>query len=128
MIWEMFRLQGELLLAVTYGYHVRGCDDRLLAASKRRVKFAVERVLPGTLLINHIPLCMYFFFFAHRKHDRLSANPSVRYIPEWVPWFSYKPLIRVGRDLGNQLLYPPFHKVKECMVSNYFFQLINILE
>jgi len=53
----MFSLQGELILAVTYGYQVRGRDDRMIEAAKRRNAFAIEKILPGALLVNHIPLC-----------------------------------------------------------------------
>jgi hypothetical protein len=53
--------------------------------------------------------------------DRLSTYLSVRHIPEWLPWFSYKPVARIGRELGNQVLYPPMQFVKESMVRNYSF-------
>lgn len=43
---------------------------------------------------------------------------SVRHIPEWLPWFSYKPLARVGHELGIQVLYPPIRFVKESMVRD----------
>ena len=41
----------------------------------------------------------------------------VRHIPDWLPWFSYKPLARVGRDLGLEVLHPPIDFVKDAMVS-----------
>jgi len=73
----MSSLQGELILGVAYGYEVHGHDDRLLRASMRRIRFAAERILPGTLLINYIPLCMFFFLFsfADRQHPGLTAYP-----------------------------------------------------
>jgi len=43
----------------------------------------------------------------------------VRHIPEWLPWFSYKPLAHTGHNLGNQVLYPPLQFVKEGIVSTY---------
>ena len=46
---------------------------------------------------------------------------SVRYIPEWLPWLSYKPLARIGHKLGNQVLYPPLQFVKESMVCGHPF-------
>lgn len=82
---------------MTYGHHKYERDDGLLAVSKRRNKFASGKIHPGSLLINHLPL--------------------LRYIPDWLPWFSYKPLIRFGTDLGNQVLYPPVRKVKERMLN-----------
>lgn len=62
-IQETSSLQGELILGMAYGYEVHGHDDGLLRASTRRIRFATEKILPGTLLINYIPLCMYFFLF-----------------------------------------------------------------
>jgi len=38
-------LQGELILAVTYGYQVRGRDDRIIDAAKRRNEFAIGKIL-----------------------------------------------------------------------------------
>jgi hypothetical protein len=64
----MFCLQGELILGVTYGYEVHGRDDKFLDASKRRNKFAMEVVPFNALLLNHIPLCTYFFL-VHQQHD-----------------------------------------------------------
>jgi len=89
--------QGELILAVTYGYEVHRSDDRMVNAAKRLNQFGIEMALPGALLINSIPL--------------------LRHIPEWLPWFSYKPLARVGRELGNQVLHPPVRFVKESMLN-----------
>lgn len=50
------RFQGELILAVTYGYEVHGSDDRMVNAAKRLNQFGIEMALPGALLINSIPL------------------------------------------------------------------------
>lgn len=47
----------------------------------------------------------------------LSTSSSVRYIPEWIPWFSYWPLARVGSDLGKRALYPPIQFVKEGILN-----------
>ena len=67
--------------------------------------------------IKYLSVCNLTFV----QDDGLSMYHSVRHIPEWLPWFSYKPLARVGRDLGNQVLYPPIQFVKESIVSNYFY-------
>ncbi|KAH9986740.1 cytochrome P450 [Russula compacta] len=97
--WEVYveLFQGELILAMTYGCEVQGPDDRMIDAAKRMNKFGSEQILPGALLVNHIPL--------------------LRHIPGWLPWFSYKPLTRIGHELGNQVLYPPIQLVKENMVN-----------
>ena len=41
----------------------------------------------------------------------------MRYIPEWLPWISYKPLARIGRDIGRQVIREPIQFVRESMVS-----------
>ncbi|KAH9980679.1 cytochrome P450 [Russula compacta] len=92
---ELF--QGELVLAMTYGYEVLHRDDKMVEASKRMSEFGVPKILPGALLVNDIPF--------------------LRHIPEWLPWFSYKPLARVGTELGKQVLYPPIQFVKESILN-----------
>jgi hypothetical protein len=52
----MLRFQGELILAVTYGYQVNGSDDRIVDAAKRLNRFGIEKALPGALLVNSVPL------------------------------------------------------------------------
>ena len=43
----------------------------------------------------------------------------MRHIPEWLPWFSYKPLARIGRDIGREVVHEPIRFVKESIVSHY---------
>jgi len=56
MIYQILRFQGELILAVTYGYEVHGSDDRMVDSAIRLNQFGIEMALPGALLINSIPL------------------------------------------------------------------------
>jgi hypothetical protein len=100
---------------MTYGYEVHGPDDRILNASKRMLEFGEKKVLPGALLVNYLPFRMKSRLF----HDSMDLHTSVRYIPEWVPWLSYKPLARIGYNMGNKVLYPPLQFVKESIVSSY---------
>ncbi|KAH9986764.1 cytochrome P450 [Russula compacta] len=90
---ELF--QGQLILEMTYGYEAQERNDRMVDAAKMMTKFGEERILPGASLVNNIPF--------------------LRHIPEWLPWFSYKPLARIGHEMGNQVLYPPIQFVKESM-------------
>ncbi|KAH9967250.1 cytochrome P450 [Russula dissimulans] len=88
---------GELILATAYGYEAHERDDVMIETSKRVNQFGIEHMLPGALLVNDIPL--------------------LRHIPEWLPWFSYKPLARYGHHLGNQAVYPPIQFVKKSMLD-----------
>jgi cytochrome P450 len=49
--------QGESILAMTYGYEVQEHDDKLLQTAKTMSKFGADQVLPGALLVNHLPFC-----------------------------------------------------------------------
>ena len=88
--------------------------------SSRPIRFIREVRSSITFLFVCVSL---FFDFMHRQPDRPRTYTSVRHIPDWLPWFSYQPLIRHGKDLGNKVLYPPIRKVKESMVSDYILTL-----
>ncbi|KAH9970767.1 cytochrome P450 [Russula compacta] len=90
-------LQGDLILAMTYGYEVRGREDRMMEAPREMTELGSATALPGALLINDLP------FLWH--------------IPEWLPWFSYKPLARYGRDLGLEVLNAPIQFVRDAMLK-----------
>lgn len=42
----------------------------------------------------------------------------MRHIPEWLPWFSYKQLGRLGYDVGQQAVLEPMEFVMESMVND----------
>jgi len=46
----------------------------------------------------------------------VTYSTSVRYIPEWLPWFSYKRLARYGFDLGQKVVHGPMKFVGESIV------------
>jgi hypothetical protein len=54
----MLRFQGELILAMTYGYELRHREDNMIDAVKRMSKFVTTKLLPGALLVNQIPIRM----------------------------------------------------------------------
>jgi len=85
------------MLRMTYGYKAQEHGDRILDAAQRLNKFAIETILPGALLVNYLH--------------------CLRHIPEWLPWLSYKPLARIGHNLGNEVLYPPLQFVKESILN-----------
>ncbi|KAI0257947.1 cytochrome P450 [Gloeopeniophorella convolvens] len=91
-------LQGELILAMTYGYEVKGEDDRKVTVSRDALGFGSRTALPGALLVNHLPI--------------------LRHIPEKLSWFSYKPLARFGRDLWHEVMESPIQIVKDSMTTS----------
>ena len=54
----------------------------------------------------------------------LRSFTPVRFIPEWLPWFSYKPLARYGYDIGQEVLHGPMKFVRESIVSILMFNNI----
>ena len=46
----------------------------------------------------------------------------VKYIPEWLSWFSYKPLARIGFNIGQEVLHEPMEFVKEAIVGIRIFK------
>lgn len=110
---------------MTYGYEVHQRDDEMLEAAKTMSSFGAPRVLPGALLVNDLPLRVCSLLTLCIKYLPLLPIPTVRHIPEWLAWFSYKPLARVGNELGKQVLYPPIQFVKESIVGSSFFRCKN---
>ena len=41
----------------------------------------------------------------------------MRHIPEWLLWFSYKPLARIGRDIENEVVREPMQFVRKSVES-----------
>ncbi|KAH9957214.1 cytochrome P450 [Russula dissimulans] len=97
--WEahLEDLSGELILAVGYGYEVKGRNDRKVIVARKLTQLGAETALPGGVLVNDLPF--------------------LRYIPEWLPWLSYKPLARYGYDLGQEVMHGPMSFVREGMAN-----------
>jgi len=67
---------------MTYGYEVHGSNDWLLVASQRRNEFSNAKILPGSVLVNHIPLCMKFLRMrignmTNSMHTHSTPHPGV---------------------------------------------------
>lgn len=54
---QLSSLSGSLILAMGYGYEVKGLDDRKVQAAGKLVQVVSETALPGALLVNDLPLC-----------------------------------------------------------------------
>lgn len=97
--WEahLEHLTGELILELGYGFQVQGRDDWRIKNARKLAQLAGEVINPGALLVNDLPI--------------------LRHIPEWLSWFSYKPLARQGRDLGQAVMHGPLTFARECIVN-----------
>ena len=47
------------MLAMGYGYEVKGLNDQKIKAARKLAHIISETVLPGALLVNDIPFCEY---------------------------------------------------------------------
>ena len=110
--------QGELILEMTYEYEVKGRYDRKLDVSRQLSEFGSK--IPGSAsLINAFPFSVSGLSSAqHIELTNVIITIPVRYIPAWVPYFSFEPLASIGRTLGQEVLYEPMRFVKESIVSN----------
>ncbi|KAI0253714.1 cytochrome P450 [Lactifluus subvellereus] len=88
-------LQGQLIMSLTYGYDLKSHDDKMIVAPVQVTRIAAPLVLPGALLVNHLPF--------------------LRHIPSWVPRLNYESLARIGRELGQRMMDEPINFVKNAM-------------
>ncbi|KAI0263944.1 cytochrome P450 [Gloeopeniophorella convolvens] len=88
-------LQGEVILSMTYGYNIEGSGDKFLAIARHMSEIGAATIIPGATLVNELPL--------------------LRHIPAWLPWFSYQPLARVGRELWEEIRLAPIQFAKQSV-------------
>ncbi|KAI9441782.1 cytochrome P450 [Lactarius indigo] len=83
-----------IIMSLVYGYDLKE-NDNVIVAPVQLGHILARFVLPGAALVNHLPF--------------------LRHIPSWVPWFSYEPLTRLGRELGLRTMNEPIDFVKNAM-------------
>ena len=103
-------------MSLTYGYDLKGNDDRMIAAPVQATELLGQVILPGAVLVNHLPFCAD----TRSVHSYNSALPmsTVRHMPSWVPWFNYVSLGQRGRELSSRMINEPLNFVKDAMVRN----------
>ena len=69
-------MSGSLMLAMGYGYEVKGLNDPKIKAARKLAHLIGETVLPGALLVNDVPFCEYL---------RHCASPALIYASEIHP-------------------------------------------
>jgi cytochrome P450 len=87
-------LQGKLIMSLAYGYDVKD-GDKILEAPVQASKIMTPLVVPGAVLVNYLPF--------------------LRYIPSWVPYFSYEPLAQIVRKLSERIKNEPIDFVKRAL-------------
>ena len=54
-------MSGSLMLAMGYGYEVKGINDQKIKAARNLAHLIGETFLPGALLVNDLPFREYTF-------------------------------------------------------------------
>jgi hypothetical protein len=52
-------MSGSLMLAMGYGYEVKGLNDQKIKAARTLAQLISETALPGALFVNDLPFCEY---------------------------------------------------------------------
>jgi hypothetical protein len=88
-------MQGELILAMTYGYEPQGRTDRKVEVARKFSDFGSEVGLPGALLVNDIPLCMCHVIFQCGRnfvhdHNYSASHPLLATLVELQATCSFR--------------------------------------
>ena len=82
------KFQGKVIMSLVYIYGLKE-NDKIVVAPVELGHILGRLVLPGAALENHFPFHMNLHFaIASRK--RIWQPFSVRHIPSWIPWLSYR--------------------------------------
>jgi cytochrome P450 len=87
-------LQRKIIMFLLYGYDLKE-NDKIVEAPVQLGKVLGRLVLPGAALVTYLQF--------------------LRYIPSWVPWLSYEPLVQECRELGRRTRDEPIDFVKNAM-------------
>ena len=101
-------------MSLAYGYDLKS-GDKILEAPIQASKILAPLILPGAVLVNHLPFCADLNFIP----VMLVASHGyflVRHIPSWVPYLSYEPLARIVRKLSGRIRNEPIDFVKNALV------------
>jgi hypothetical protein len=111
-------------MSVAYGYDLKS-GDKIIEAPVQNSKMMSRLLSPGRALVNYLPFrAVLNFVLAVLVMPH--SFPSVRYIPSWVPYFSYKPLVRIGMKLSERTKNEPIDFVKNALVCGDHFPSVHL--
>ncbi|KAF9546749.1 cytochrome P450 [Agrocybe pediades] len=92
---ETRRLASSVILAISYGYQVKGSDDYFISLAEKVMSYLERVVAPNNYLIDSLPI--------------------LRYIPEWMPGAGFKKEARQCRELLYRMVSEPYGMVVSQM-------------
>jgi hypothetical protein len=117
--------QGRVIKSLTFGYDLKD-GDKILEALDQQTKI-LNKLAPGIgAPVNLLPFCAVSNSFLHACS--VSWLFLVRHIPSWVPYFSYEPLIRIGRKTSERIKNEPFEFVKNALVCGHYARTFTFTE
>ncbi|KAF8895098.1 cytochrome P450 [Infundibulicybe gibba] len=88
-------LAAAIIMAIVYGHNVSSMDDEYTLISEKAIEGAAKAALPGSLLVNIIPV--------------------LRYIPPWFPGATFHQIAAQTRELKCQVVNRGFELVRKNM-------------
>jgi hypothetical protein len=93
-------MAGETILSIAYGLEIQQENDPYLKISEAGVLPLVIAAVPGTFLVDSIPL--------------------LKYVPAWFPGASFQRKAREWRKLARTMVEMPYAEAKKDIVSEIF--------
>ena len=92
-------------MKLAYGMDIDSLDNKYIRLSRDAFEAASLTRVPGAFWVEFIP--------------------SLKYIPDWVPFVPFKIHAKRGKDLWTRMRDEPFDFAKQNMVCNVFFGELN---
>lgn len=96
-------MAGETILSIAYGIQIKQDHDPYLEVSEAAVLPLVIAGVPGTFLVDSIPL--------------------LKHVPAWFPGASFQRKARQWCELARRMIEMPYAQAKKDIVSTNFRSL-----
>jgi hypothetical protein len=94
-------------MQVAYGIKVQESDDPYISLSEEALKRLDEASMPGTFLVDFLPI--------------------LKYVPSWFPGAGFQKKAARSREVNRSMIEKPFRYVKEQLVRVFFLLRANEL-
>ncbi|KAF7293082.1 Cytochrome P450 [Mycena indigotica] len=88
---------GRIIMSVTYGISPQLAEEDYIRHAEDTLMLLTETLVPGAYLVD--------------------AIPSLKYLPEHLPFKTFHDKAREGRAMSEKLVFPPYHQVKKEMAA-----------